>query len=137
MSSELLLLFTSSFLASTLLPGGSELALIAIASDSSHSKWILLIVSTIGNTLGGVTSWFIGLYLARKYQLATKLKQKHHKAVEYIRKHGAPMLLFSWVPIIGDPLCLAAGWLKINFIKSVSYAAAGKMSRYGLILIAL
>lgn len=127
-------LFVSAFISSTLLPGGSEVMLGYLITQQTYSSLILLIVATAGNTLGGVTSWGLGWLIAKRYSAQNVLKEKHHQAVARVRRWGVLALLFSWVPVIGDPLCVAAGWLRINFLYSVICIAVGKCLRYAFIV---
>ena len=119
-------LFASSFLAATLLPGGSEAVLYALLKlyPGKWEYWVPLAVATAGNTLGGMSSWLIGRLVAQGKPL------KGHAAVE---KYGAPALLLSWVPLIGDPLCVAAGWLRIDPWQCLLFMALGKGARYWFI----
>ncbi|MGR5457243.1 YqaA family protein, partial [Vibrio alfacsensis] len=80
------------------------------------------LVATIGNTLGGLTNYWIGIWLPNRTQ-----EEKHgHKAMAWIQKYGYWTLLLSWLPVIGDPLCLAAGWLRMKFLPCVVLIAIGK-----------
>jgi membrane protein YqaA with SNARE-associated domain len=117
-------LFFSSFLAATLLPGGSEVILYAVLKLHPGHYWLALAVATAGNTLGGMSSWLIGRLIPQGRNL---------KGLAVMQKYGAPALLLSWVPIIGDPLCVAAGWLRLNPWVSLAFIALGKLARYGLI----
>ncbi len=127
-------LFISAFLSSTLLPGGSEAVLLALAATESAPRSELLIVASIGNTLGGMTSWGIGRLLAWRYPAQALSKHDHQRALQRVQRYGAPILLLSWLPIIGDPLCVAAGWLKINPLLSAVCIGAGKAARYAVLL---
>ncbi|MBT6275939.1 MAG: DedA family protein [Chromatiales bacterium] len=127
---ELAALFGGSFLAATLLPIGSELLLAALAVGGEWSKWLLLGVATLGNTLGGMTSWAIG----RLVPMPARLSDNQRLALERVRKAGPPILLLSWVPLIGDPLCVAAGWLRVGWPLACAYMLIGKVARYGAIL---
>src|SRR5919106_3866810 len=98
-------LFASSFLAATLLPGGSEAVLFAVLKLHPHLAWTAVLVATAGNTLGGLSSYVIGRVLPRA---------KPIKGLAAIERYGAPALLLSWLPLIGDALCVAAGWLRVN-----------------------
>jgi len=118
-------LFASSFLSATLLPGGSELVLAAMLANGTVSFWPALIVATVGNTLGGLSSYLIGrLVPGRKVE---------HRAMAWVRRHGTPALLLSWVPIIGDALCVAAGWLRLNAGWATLFILIGKFARYYVI----
>jgi membrane protein YqaA with SNARE-associated domain len=114
-------LFGSSFLAATLLPGGSEAALFAVLKLHPGQTWLALAVATLGNTLGGMSSYLLGRILPQKKELP---------GLPAVRKYGSPALLLSWVPIIGDPLCVAAGWLRLNPWMSALFMGLGKLARY-------
>lgn len=83
-----------------------------------------LALATAGNTLGGMVSFVMGWWLPQTQQL---------KHVEKVRRLGAPVLLLAWLPFIGDALCLAAGWLRLNPWQAMLYMGIGKFSRYMLI----
>lgn len=130
----LLGLFTSSFLASTLLPGGSEAVLGYLALERAAPTGWLLLVATLGNTLGGMSSWLLGWWLDRRFPDTPLHKPQHQLALKRIRRHGGPVLLLSWLPVVGDPLCLAAGWSGIRALPALLYIGLGKAARYALLL---
>jgi len=130
----LLGLFGSSFLASTLLPGGSEAALIYAQSQAIAAPLLLWVTVTCGNTLGGFTSWGIGLWIRYRYPNKLLEKPVHQKALRRIQKYGSPLLLLSWLPVIGDPLCLAAGWGGTKPLPALFYMGLGKGIRYAVLL---
>ncbi|MDO8263909.1 MAG: DedA family protein [Gallionella sp.] len=117
-------LFISSFLAATLLPGGSEAVLFGVLTAYPETFWNALIIASAGNTLGGMASFGMGWLLPQTQQL---------KHVEKVRHYGTPALLLAWVPLIGDALCLAAGWLRLNPWQAALYMAIGKFARYWVI----
>lgn len=123
---DLWALFSSAFLSSTLLPGGSEIVLSLLAANTETSRIMLITTATLGNTLGGMTSLFIG------YKIPNRLIQesKQQQAISMINRWGYPALLFSWLPFIGDPLCLAAGWLRLPLFGSILFITIGKLLRY-------
>jgi membrane protein YqaA with SNARE-associated domain len=127
--SSLLALFTSSFLGATLLPGGSEAVLFGVLSAYPQLYWPALAVASVGNTLGGMSSYAIGRFLPDEKALMQKSKG-NMRGVLWVRKHGSPILLLSWMPLIGDLLCVAAGWLRVNWISAMAFMAAGKLMRY-------
>ena len=127
-------LFFSSLLAATLLPGGSEAVLLYADNKSLASPSILLLIATLGNTLGGLSSWGIGWWIRQRWPGRELDKPQHKKALDRLRHYGAPVLLLSWVPILGDPLCVAAGWARINLLSSLLFIALGKGARYALVL---
>ncbi|WP_456404943.1 YqaA family protein [Thiolapillus sp.] len=127
-------LFFSSFLAATLLPGGSEALLLWLNHQQSYSPALLLLAATLGNTLGGLSSWGIGRWIRYRFPDAGLHKPRQKQAMSWLEKHGSPLLLLSWVPIIGDPLCVAAGWARMPLIHSTLFIALGKGARYALLL---
>lgn len=130
-------LFLSAFLSSTLLPGGSELVLATLLAQHTHDPWILFGVATAGNTLGGMSTWLVGLLISWRYPLTGLSKPQHHRAIDQIRQWGSPVLLLSWIPFIGDPLCLAAGWLRVHVLVAFLLIGVGKAVRYAAIVLAM
>ncbi|HID49683.1 MAG TPA: DedA family protein [Chromatiales bacterium] len=134
MDTSLWALFSSAFLSSTLLPGGSEAVLAWLQQVGDHSPWLLLGVATLGNTLGGMTSWGLGRLIAIRYPAAGLVRTSHRRALARIERWGSPVLLLSWLPVIGDPLCVAAGWLRIHWLTSLLFIGLGKGLRYAVLL---
>lgn len=126
-------LFISAFISSTLLPGGSEALLLMLAMNGAHDAWLLLGVATAGNSLGGMSSWLLGRWLIYRFPLH-QLAPGRQRAVVRLQRYGSPLLLLSWLPLIGDPLCVAAGWLKISPLWSLFFITLGKGGRYALLL---
>lgn len=120
-------LFVASFLAATLLPGGSEAVLFAVLKFNPHQFWPALALATLGNTMGGMSSYLIGRLIP------AHAGQKPLKGLNWIKRFGSAILLLAWVPLIGDPLCVAAGWLRINPWLAVLFMALGKFARYVVI----
>lgn len=118
-------LFLSSFVSATLLPGGSELLLFALVSQSPALLWPALVVATLGNTLGGLSSYLLGRLVPQR--------KVPGRQVVWLRRFGAPLLLLSWAPLVGDALCAAAGWLRVGPAKATLYLAAGKGLRYAVV----
>ncbi|HYA37946.1 MAG TPA: YqaA family protein [Candidatus Methylomirabilis sp.] len=129
-------LFLSAFVSATLFPGGSEVVLAVLALRHSYDPWVLLGVATLGNTLGGMSTWIPGWLLARRLPLDHPCQAHRRRAVERVKKWGIPLLLFSWLTVVGDPLCFAASWLRMNAALSACFIAAGKAARYAVILFA-
>ncbi len=123
-TASLFSLFISSLLGATLLPGGSEVVLFAVLKNHPDTLWMALGIATVGNTLGGMASFGMGWLLPQTQQL---------KHVEKLHKYGTPVLLLAWTPLIGDALCLTAGWLRLNPWQAALFMAFGKFARYGLI----
>ena len=86
--------------------------------------WPALAVATAGNTLGGMSSYLLGRLFPQRHQ------KDQSRALRWIQRHGSPVLLLSWVPLFGDPLCVAAGWLRLNPWLSALFMACGKFARY-------
>lgn len=128
-------LFISAFISSTLLPGGSEVLLLYLASQTEQSISALWFVASLGNTLGGITSLLLGWWLSRRFPDKSLDEEKHQKALGQIRRFGSLILLLSWMPIIGDPLCFVAGWLKIPWFWAILFIAVGKALRYAALLL--
>jgi membrane protein YqaA with SNARE-associated domain len=128
-------LFTISFLAATVLPFSSEFTLAGLIATSNYDNSFLLIVASLGNVLGSVVNWALGFYsrnLTKKKWFPFKDKQIENSS-KWFNKLGKWSLLFAWVPVIGDPLTLAAGLLRVKFIEFVILVTIGKFSRYFLI----
>jgi membrane protein YqaA with SNARE-associated domain len=119
-------MFISSFLAATLLPGGSEAVLFGVLKLHPELFWPALLLGTLGNTLGGMVTFAMGWMLPQTQQL---------KHVEKVRRYGTPALVLAWVPLIGDALCLAAGWLRLNWWQAALFMAIGKLARYWIVAI--
>jgi membrane protein YqaA with SNARE-associated domain len=117
-------LFASSFLAATLLPGGSEAVLYAVLKGHPDTAWTAVGIATVGNTLGGLSSYLVGRLIPTRRPL---------EALARVQRYGAPVLLLAWVPFIGDALCVAAGWLRLNIALAAAYMAIGKLARYAAI----
>jgi membrane protein YqaA with SNARE-associated domain len=122
-------LFASAFVSATLFPGGSEVMLFLVAREQQYAPWLLLAIATLGNTLGALTTWLLGWLLAKRYPLDRPRKPAQQRAVTWLRRWGSPLLLLSWLPLLGDPLCFAAGWLRMPLTLSGACIAAGKAAR--------
>ena len=120
----MLSLFAAAFLASTLIPMSSEAALFAVLKLHTDLYWPALLAATVGNTLGGMSTYLIGRYIGAKRPLAQ---------LERVRRYGAPALALAWLPLVGDGLCIAAGWLQLSWIKVVAWQALGRFARYLLV----
>lgn len=134
--SELSVMFFGAFFAATLLPGGSEVLLVALL-DQAPDTWVALVVTaSIGNTLGAMTSFYLGR-LGRFAKTPEDLKGKHAKGLALIEGYGVWALLLSWAPVIGDILCLLAGWLKLPLLPSLFMILIGKTIRYLIVAAAV
>lgn len=136
MSEELSLtsLFLSGFISATLLPGGSEVLLAWQLAEGVHDPWLLWGSVTAGNALGGVVTFLMGWAIAHYFPMKELINPRQLKAKAWLEKYGAFALLLSWLPLIGDPLCLVAGWVKTRFLLSLLMITLGKAIRYLLII---
>lgn len=125
MDASLWALLASAFVSSTLLPGNSEIVLVAVLKGGGAAPAAAVAVATLGNTLGGLTTYGIGRLLPARIPEGA--------AIARVRRYGAAALLLSWVPLVGDALCAAAGWLRVNWVACTVAMAAGKAARYALI----
>jgi membrane protein YqaA with SNARE-associated domain len=122
---ELAGLFAASFVAATLFPLPSEAALYAYLQLYPERSVLAVGVATLGNTAGGMTSYLVGrLIPQRKLNL---------KAIDWLRRYGAPVTLLAWLPLIGDALCVAAGWLRVNWLATLGFMAFGRLARYAAV----
>lgn len=126
----LLGLFLSAFISSTVAPGGSEALLAYLVNSHQHSMMQLVTVATLGNTLGALTTWWLGVWAAKKYPAETVLSTRQRQSLKTVRSWGSWALLFSWLPIVGDGLCFAGGWLKLSLRSSLIAIFIGKALRY-------
>ena len=118
----LLGLFAASFAAATLFPLPSEAALFAYLQHYPDNVALAVAVATVGNTAGGMTSYLIGRFIPQK--------NIDSKAVQSVRRYGAPITALAWLPIVGDALSIAAGWLRIHWAAALGFMAAGRLLRY-------
>jgi membrane protein YqaA with SNARE-associated domain len=123
-------LFASSFLSATLLPGNSEVVLAALLISGLSQPWLLVLTATIGNSLGGLTNVILGRILPLREK-----SRWQEKAVGWLKRYGAATLLLSWMPVIGDLLCLLAGWLRIPWGSALFFLCLGKALRYLLVAV--
>ena len=122
---ELAALFAASFLAATLVPLPSEAALFAYLQLHPERASLAVATATIANTAGGMTSYLVGRLLPQK--------GLEPKAMRLIRRFGAPATFLAFLPIIGDALCVAAGWLRIHWLAALGFMAAGRLARYAAV----
>ena len=128
--------FLITFVSATLLPIGSEPAVFGLVKLSPNLFWPAIAVATAGSTLGGALTWWMGYGAERAYEHVTH-KHADGRALRWLRHYGAKACLLAWLPIVGDPLCAVAGWLKLPFWPCVAYMAVGKFGRYLVMTAAL
>ena len=140
-------LFIVALVSATLIPLGSEPAVVGLLQLNTGLFWPAIFVATAGNTIGGGISWWMGLGAHKAWHAARQrrrsglpeltghkppraLSRHERRARIWLRKWGAKTCLLSWLPIVGDPLCAVAGWLKLPFWPCLFYMAIGKFLRY-------
>ena len=127
-------LFASAFLSATLLPGSSEAVLAGLLALGRGDALVLVAVASLGNVLGSCVNWAMGRYLSayrdRRWFPGGAL---HGRAEAWFARHGKWSLLMSWLPVVGDPLTVLAGVLRVGFLPFVLLVAAGKTARYAFV----
>lgn len=120
-------LAVAAFLAATLLPLSSEAALFAVLKLHPDLFWMGIVVATLANTAGGMTNYLIGRAVNKAVDrpLPTQLAR--------VARWGAPATAFGWLPFIGEALCLASGWLKLNWVSVLAWQTFGRGLRYWVI----
>lgn len=119
---ELATLFALSFAAATLVPLPSEASLFAYVHVYPDRAAVAVAVATVGNTAGGMTSYGIGRLIPPRNVSA--------RAIEWLRRYGAAATALAWLPVLGDALCVAAGWLRMHWAAVLAFMAAGRLARY-------
>jgi membrane protein YqaA with SNARE-associated domain len=119
---ELAGLFVAAFAAATLIPLSSEAALYAYLHFHPERTVAAVAVATAGNTAGGMTSYLIGRLVPQR--------KLDHRALRWLQRYGAPTTLLAWLPLIGDGIAVAAGWLRIPWWAALGFMAAGRLARY-------
>ena len=115
-------MFVASFLAATVVPLSSEAVLFGYLKLHPEHSVLAVALATVGNTAGGMTTYLIGRLLPQR--------KPDSKALRWLQRFGAPATFFAWLPIVGDALCAAAGWLRVNWLAALAFMAAGRLARY-------
>lgn len=129
--------FIVALVSATLLPLGSEPAVFLLVKADPSMFWPAVLVATLGNSLGGAISWWMGYAAEQAYEQAKRQRPPNPRALRWLEQFGAKACLLSWLPVVGDPLCAVAGWLKLPFWPCVAYMAVGKLMRYVLMTASL
>jgi membrane protein YqaA with SNARE-associated domain len=122
--------FVVALISATLLPMGSEPAVFGLVKLNPDLFWPAVLVATAGNTVGGAITWWMGYGAEVAYERVKHRKPSERKALQWLERFGAKGCLLAWLPIVGDPLCAVAGWLRLPFWPCVGYMAIGKFARY-------
>lgn len=128
-------LFLASFLSATILPMSSEGILLLMISQH-FDPWICLLIATIGNSLGGLTNYWIGMLGDPKWFRRLGVDEKKLRTFETrVQQYGYWSAFFSWVPFIGDPLTVALGFFRVPFVKVLILLILGKFIRYFVLIL--
>lgn len=122
--------FVIALISATLLPMGSEPAVFGLLKLNPELFWPAVLVATAGNTVGGAITWWMGYGAEKAYESLAQRKPVEARALKWLERFGPRACLLSWLPLVGDPLCAVAGWLKLPFWPCVAYMAVGKFLRY-------
>ena len=129
--------FLVSLLSATLLPMGSEPAVFGLVKLNPELFWPVVLVATAGNTVGGAISWWMGYGAEVAYEKVRHRKPAEARALQWLHRFGPKACVLSFLPVVGDPLCAVAGWLKLPFWPCVGWMAVGKFGRYVVMTAAL
>ena len=124
---ELSGLFFSAIMSSTILPGSSEVYVVSLINFADHSKYLILTIATLGNSIGSMITFYMGLFV-RQY------KPNSYRVKKLVLKYGEWSLLLSWMPLIGDIICIVAGYFKLNPLRSLLIIIFSKTLRYLFII---
>jgi membrane protein YqaA with SNARE-associated domain len=122
--------FVVAFVSATFLPLGSEPAVFGLVKLNPELFWPAVLVATAGNTLGGALTWWMGYAAERAYERVKQRRPPDARAMRWLERFGPKACLLAWLPVVGDPLCGVAGWLRLPFWPCVTYMAIGKFARY-------
>lgn len=122
-------LFGSALLSSTLFPGGSE-ALLVYRLHQGADPLASVAVATAGNVLGSLITYGMGRFGRQAVRRSAKAERQAARAERWFARFGQPALLLAWLPVVGDPLCLVAGVLRVGVGRFLLLVGAGKLARY-------
>ena len=129
-------LFLSAFLSATLLPGSSEALLTGLLVAGHGVPWLLLAAAVTGNVLGSLVNWICGRFLAafRDRKWFPVSPRRYAQAAGWFERYGVWSLLFAWAPVVGDPLTVIAGALRVRLLPFLTLVTIGKFLRYLFVL---
>jgi membrane protein YqaA with SNARE-associated domain len=129
-------LFASALLSATLLPGSSEAVLTGLVMAEEGRLWLLLTAATAGNVLGSIVNWVCGRFLSafsdRKWFPVSP--RRFEQAADWFGRYGVWSLLLAWAPVVGDPLTVIAGALRVRLLPFVVLVTIGKLGRYAFVI---
>lgn len=129
--------FIVALASATLLPLGSEPVVFGLVKLNPSMFWPAVLVATAGNTVGGAISWWMGCGAERAFEHLARRPPRELRVMAWLQRFGPKTCLLSWLPVLGDPLCALAGWLRLDFWPCVLYMAIGKFLRYATMTAAL
>lgn len=121
----LMAVFVVAFISATLLPMGSEPMVFAMIKAHPDLFWQTILVASVANTMGGMVNYGLGYGAKQAFT-----KEKQSTWFGWLERYGAKTMLLAWLPLIGDPICVLGGWLRLPFLPCVLYMAVGKLLRY-------
>ena len=135
MDYSLLVLASTAFLAATILPVSSEVVLAVIIAGAPDALWLPILVATAGNTAGAVVNWALGWFFIRyrDRRWFPVSERRLANASRWFQRYGVWSLLLAWLPVVGDPLTLAAGLFRVPFWTFLPLVAIGKAARYAVL----
>ena len=124
-------MFASAFLAATIVPFASEITLAAAIAAGGAVPW-LVVVATVGNTLGAAVNWALGRFIERFRDRPwfPADARRIERAQAWFRRYGVWTLLLAWVPVVGEPLTVIAGAMRVGIVPFLILVATGKGLRY-------
>ncbi|HQT30632.1 MAG TPA: YqaA family protein [Thiobacillus sp.] len=125
-------LFGSALLSSTLFPGGSE-ALLLYRLHQGADPLASVLTATAGNVLGSLITYAMGRFGRQAMRRNEKAERQVARAERWFARFGRPSLLLAWLPVVGDPLCLVAGVLRVGVGSFLLLVTLGKLARYGVL----
>ena len=133
-----LTVFSSAFLAATIVPFASEIALTGALAAGGAVHWLVL-VATLGNTLGAVVNWAVGRFIERfrDRRWFPANREQLERAQAWFRRYGIWSLLFAWLPVVGEPLTVVAGAMRVRIAPFLILVAIGKGLRYVVLALAV
>jgi len=129
--------FVIALMGAAMLPLASEPAVFLFVKASPNMFWVAVAVATLGNTIGGAISWSLGYGAEAAYERATHKQAADARALIWLKRFGPKACLLGWLPLVGDPLCALAGWLRLPFWPCLAYMGIGKFVRYAVMTQAL
>lgn len=123
----------AAFLGATLVPVSSEVAVVA-ALKMGMPAWTVFVSASIGNALGASLNYGLGSLFGERVQAQLSASRSGRRALDWAERYGRWSLLGSWLPVVGDPICLAAGLLRVDFYFFVTVGIGTRLARYAVLV---